>query len=132
MSDFETKSLKEKLVRSQEIWRQLSDSHYSTLILKIIDDAIDKEVIRWNDDGNYLFIKDQENFTRDILPTWEKGLSFSKFLRQLESAGFHRIVHNEPQIKYAFAHPELNAGDQLIFQASSIGMKRKRVKKAVR
>jgi heat shock transcription factor len=62
-------------------WSDVGDSFYSTPCTVAIPRA------------NYLPVYNQEEFSRDVLPSWFKHQNIASFVRQLNMYGFHKIPH---------------------------------------
>jgi hypothetical protein len=53
------------------------------------------DYIVWDDDGRSFFIKNDEEFQKDVLPILFKHQNLSSFVRQLNMYGFHKVVGAE-------------------------------------
>jgi hypothetical protein len=57
---------------------------------EILEEGKYPDIISWNDDGNFLVIKDAEEFSQKVLPVHFKHGNFTSFVRQLNMYNFHK------------------------------------------
>jgi hypothetical protein len=57
---------------------------------EILEEGKHTQIISWSDDGNYLVIKDAEEFSQKVLPIYFKHSNFTSFVRQLNMYNFHK------------------------------------------
>lgn len=74
---------------------------------KMLEDANNAKVIRWQNDGNSFVITNIEEFVK-ILPRYFKTKNYSSFVRQLNLYNFHKIKNQEGLIE--FGHEQFRKG----------------------
>ena len=68
------------------------------------------DLVSWNESGTSFIIKDQENFSKVVLPQYFKHNKFPSFVRQLNLYGFRKVnsishgLLNQPEFE-EFRHP---------------------------
>lgn len=59
---------------------------------KMVDNPETDLLISWTNSGNSFIIKNQSEFSRDLLPYYYKHSNMASFIRQLNMYGFHKVV----------------------------------------
>ncbi|KAJ7789404.1 hypothetical protein B0H14DRAFT_2397539, partial [Mycena olivaceomarginata] len=62
-------------------------------LYEMVSDPKTDKLISWSDVGDSFYIYNQEEFSRDVLPSWFKHQNIASFVRQLNMYGFHKIPH---------------------------------------
>lgn len=50
---------------------------------ELLEEGKFSNIVSWSDDGNFLIIKDAEDFSQKILPVYFKHSNFTSFVRQV-------------------------------------------------
>lgn len=80
-------------VRERMIKSPLPQEGIASFIRKtyeILEEGKYNDIISWSDDGNFLVIKDAEEFSQKVLPVHFKHGNFTSFVRQLNMYNFHK------------------------------------------
>jgi len=85
---------------------------------KMVDNPETDLLICWSDEGTSFLIKNQADFTKQMLPYYYKHSNMASFVRQLNMYGFHKVMsvdsgglkgeHDESE----FAHPYFIRGQE--------------------
>ncbi len=70
-------------------------------VYTILENNLNRDIIRWNDLGNAFLVCHTDIFSQKILPLYFKHANFSSFIRQLNLYGFKKVKNNE---KITFMH----------------------------
>jgi len=57
---------------------------------EILEEGKYNQIVSWSDDGNFLVIKNAEDFSQKVLPIFFKHSNFTSFVRQLNMYNFHK------------------------------------------
>lgn len=60
-------------------------------IWSMVNDDVNHDYIRWNDDGETFQVFHREEFMKSILPKYFKHNNFASFVRQLNMYGWHKV-----------------------------------------
>lgn len=60
-------------------------------IWSMVNDPLNNEYIRWDDDGKTFQVFHREEFMKNILPKYFKHNNFASFVRQLNMYGWHKV-----------------------------------------
>lgn len=60
-------------------------------IWSMVNDPVNKQYIRWSDDGKSFHVFHREEFMKVILPKYFKHNNFASFVRQLNMYGWHKV-----------------------------------------
>ncbi|KAI8968554.1 hypothetical protein BDF20DRAFT_897018 [Mycotypha africana] len=75
-----------------------------------------QDILSWGIDGTTFIVKDTNLFSKTILPKHFKHGNFASFVRQLNKYDFHKIRHNEDEVRlygdqaWEFVHPQFLRG----------------------
>eukprot|EP00088_Acartia_fossae_P014690 TRINITY_DN17895_c0_g1_i13.p1 TRINITY_DN17895_c0_g1~~TRINITY_DN17895_c0_g1_i13.p1 ORF type:complete len:657 (-),score=138.39 TRINITY_DN17895_c0_g1_i13:388-2304(-) len=78
---------------------------------KMVENPETDLLICWADSGNSFIIRNQAEFSRDLLPYYYKHSNMASFIRQLNMYGFHKVVSvdsgglKSDRDEIEFAHP---------------------------
>ncbi|XP_062428589.1 heat shock factor protein 2-like isoform X3 [Rhea pennata] len=85
----------------------------------LVEDPQTNEFICWSADGQSFNVLDEESFAKKILPKHFKHNNMASFVRQLNSYGFHKVMHYESgsakQERYGsgkYQHPFFRKGQE--------------------
>lgn len=67
---------------------------------ELLEEGKFSNIVSWSDDGNFLIIKDAEDFSQKILPVYFKHSNFTSFVRQLNMYNFHKKRSNSNEHIY--------------------------------
>lgn len=86
--------------------KNFSESHkkptsFIRKTFKIVSSSKFKDTISWSEDGLSFIIKEEYNFTSNVLPKYFKHKNFSSFNRQLNMYDFHKVREDALE----FSHP---------------------------
>ncbi|KAJ7485774.1 hypothetical protein FB451DRAFT_1432675, partial [Mycena latifolia] len=80
----------------------------------ILEDPTLHDIVSWGPHGDYLRIKDVDEFTKSLLPRTFKHSNFASFVRQLNKYGFRKIRIADGcqgcEQSWVFRHPDFHAG----------------------
>jgi len=62
---------------------------------KLVEDPAFDDLISWNSLGISFFIRNQQRFSREVLPLYFKHNNMASFIRQLNMYGFKKVVNVE-------------------------------------
>jgi len=85
---------------------------------KMVDNPETDLLISWTEGGNSFMIKNQAQFSRDLLPYYYKHSNMASFIRQLNMYGFHKVVGVDSgglkgdRDEIEFAHPYFLRGQE--------------------
>jgi heat shock transcription factor 1 len=80
---------KEKLIQ-KALLPQEGIASFIRKTYEILEETKFTETVSWSDDGNFLVIKDAEEFSQKVLPVYFKHSNFTSFVRQLNIYNFHK------------------------------------------
>lgn len=80
---------------------KLQPTSFIKKTFKILSKNKHSYIISWSDDGLSFIIKDQQAFTKNILPQFFKHRNFASFNRQLNMYDFHKTKEESLE----FTHP---------------------------
>jgi len=78
---------------------------------KMVDNPETDTLITWTEEGSSFVIKNQNLFSRELLPYYYKHSNLSSFVRQLNMYGFHKVLSADSgglkgeREEMEFAHP---------------------------
>ncbi|GMH17717.1 hypothetical protein Nepgr_019558 [Nepenthes gracilis] len=75
---------------------------------KLVDDPTTDHIVSWGHDDATFVVWRPPEFARDILPNYFKHNNFSSFVRQLNTYGFRKIVHD----RWEFANEFFKRGEE--------------------
>jgi osomolarity two-component system response regulator SKN7 len=61
----------------------------------MLDDQAYNHIVSWGDNGTSFVVKDQNEFSREILPKHFKHCNFASFVRQLNKYDFHKVKNSD-------------------------------------
>jgi len=78
----------------------------------MVEDPKVQHLIRWN--GDSFVVNNQEEFSRELLPSVFKHNNFASFVRQLNMYGFHKVntdsIPSAETHGWEFSHPNFQKG----------------------
>ena len=92
-------------------------------LFEMVNDPATDHHIHWNADGTAFIVKNQSDFSAEVLPHFFKHGNFNSFIRQLNMYGFHKvqnihqgsILSSPDELEFANENFQLNRPDLLCF-----------------
>ncbi|CAN8245994.1 unnamed protein product [Cochlearia groenlandica] len=79
---------------------------FLTKTYEMVDDSASDSIVSWTNNYKSFLVKNQAEFSRDLLPRFFKHQNFSSFIRQLNTYGFRKV---DPE-KWEFANDDFVRG----------------------
>ncbi|TLS23154.1 uncharacterized protein PpBr36_06655 [Pyricularia pennisetigena] len=92
-----------------------NSSDFVRKLYRMLEDPSESDIVCWSDDGTSFIVKDNDRFTKEILPQHFKHSNFASFVRQLNKYDFHKVRNTDDNAQYGpnaweFRHTEFARG----------------------